>query len=102
MARPKRVGFINIKVTARSLQAGDDIEQLLNVLPDGETQYENVAILADLRGKSEFVGNLTINIPKNVVPDSTKIEIRAVGMLTKFYIRYKSYKVQTRQTMSQF
>lgn len=83
MVRPKRVGFINIKVTARSPQAGDGIEQLLKVEPDGETHYENSALLADLRYISKFDGNFTINIPNNVVPDSTKIEISVIGMLDK-------------------
>lgn len=79
MVRPKRVGLVNVKVTARSSQAGDGIERLLKVKPEGETQYENMAILVDLRDKSKYEGNFTINIPKNAVLDSTKIEISAIG-----------------------
>lgn len=79
MVRPKRVGLINIKVTARSSQAGDGIEQVLKVKPEGETQYENMAVLIDLRDNSKFDGNFTINIPKNAVLDSTKIQVSAVG-----------------------
>lgn len=79
MVRPKRVGLVNIKVTARTSQAGDGIEQLLKVEPEGEPQYENMALLIDLRDKSSFDGNFSINIPKNAVADSTKIEISAIG-----------------------
>lgn len=79
MVRPKRVGLVNIKVTARSSQAGDGIERLLKVEPEGEPQFENMAILIDLRDKSKFDGNFSISIPKNAVADSTKIEISAIG-----------------------
>lgn len=79
MVRPKRVGLVNIKVTARSSQAGDGIERLLKVEPEGEPQFENMAILIDLRDKSKFDGNFSISIPKNAVADSTKIEISATG-----------------------
>lgn len=80
MVRPKRVGLVNIKVTAQSSQAGDGIVQMLKVKPEGETQYENMAILVDLRDKSKFDGNFTINIPKNAVSNSTSIQISAIGM----------------------
>lgn len=89
--RPKRVGFINVKVTARTSQAGDGIEQLLKVEPEGETQYENSAILIDLRDTNKYDGNITIDIPKNAVPDSTKIDISVIGTCILYYsnILYK-------------
>lgn len=79
MVKPKRVGPISIKVQARSPRAGDGIERILLVEPEGLAQFENIAMLIDLREKSEFHGNFTFEIPKNAVPDSTKIEISAVG-----------------------
>lgn len=81
MVKPKRVGPITIKVQARSPRAGDGIERILLVEPEGVAQFENIAMLIDLRDKTEFNGNFTFEIPKNAVPDSTKIELSAVGEL---------------------
>lgn len=79
MVRPKKIGPVNIKVTARSSRAGDGVEKILQVEPEGVAQYENLAMLIDLRDKTQFDSNFTFEIPKNAVPDSTKIEISAVG-----------------------
>lgn len=81
MVKPKRVGPMTIKVTARSPRAGDGVERVLLVEPEGVTQFENMAMLIDLRDKTQFDGNFTFEIPKNAVPDSTRIEISAVGKL---------------------
>lgn len=92
MVRPKRVGFINIKVTARSSQAGDAIERILKVEPEGEPQYENMAIFVDLRDKTNFDGNFTVDIPKNAILDSTSIKVSAVGVynnLLEFLLKKK-------------
>lgn len=79
MVKPKKVGPINIKVTARAPRAGDGVERILQVEPEGKPIHENLAMLIDLRDKTQFDGNFTFEIPKNAVPDSTKIEISAVG-----------------------
>lgn len=81
MIRPKRVGTITIKVTATSALAGDGIERLLQVEPEGVSQHLNQAIFVDLRQNRKFESNFTLDIPKNVVPDSMRIEIGAVGDL---------------------
>lgn len=70
---------MTIKVTAQSPRAGDGVERILLVEPEGVAQFENMAMLIDLRDKTQFDGNFTFEIPKNAVPDSTKIEISAVG-----------------------
>lgn len=77
--RPKKVGLLTIKVTATSPLAGDGIEKILSVEPEGVPQFLSSAILVDLRGQSSFETNFTFDIPRNAVPDSTKIEIAAVG-----------------------
>lgn len=82
MVKPKRVGPMNIKITAQSPRAGDGVERILLVEPEGVAQFENMAMLIDLRDKTQFEGNFTFEIPKNAVPDSTKIEISAVGKLS--------------------
>ena len=79
MVRPLKVGFITIKVTATTPIAGDGVERQLLVEPEGVTQYFNKAIFVDLRDKNSFEQNINITIPKNAVPDSTKIEASAVG-----------------------
>lgn len=79
MVKPKRVGPLTIKVSARTPRAGDGVERVLQVEPEGATQYENLAMLIDLRDKTQFDGNFTFEIPKNAVPDSTKIQVSAVG-----------------------
>lgn len=80
MIKPKKVGLITVKVTARSSYAGDGVEKTLLVKPEGVPQYLNHAMLVDLRDKAKFDSNFTIDIPKNAVPDSTRIEVGAVGM----------------------
>jgi CD109 antigen len=77
--KPLKVGDIKIKVIAESGVAGDGIERQLKVEPEGVTQYFNEAMFIDLRDKSEFEKALEIEIPTNAVPDSTHIEVSAVG-----------------------
>lgn len=79
MVKPKKVGPITIKVTASGPRAGDGVERILQVEPEGVPIVENMAMLIDLRDKTQFEGNFTFLIPKNAIPDSTKIEISAVG-----------------------
>lgn len=79
MVKPKKVGPITIKVTARTPRAGDGVERVLQVEPEGVQLVENLAMLIDLRDQSQFNDNFTFVIPKNAIADSTKIEISAVG-----------------------
>lgn len=81
MIRPKRVGPITIKVTSTSTLAGDGIERTLHVEPEGVPQYLNQAVFVDLRQSRQFESNFTLDIPKNAVPDSVRIEASAVGDL---------------------
>lgn len=79
MIRPKKVGRTTIKVTAASSSAGDSIERVLPVEPEGTPLFFNKAVFIDLREKSNHDSNFTIDIPKNAVPDSTYIEVAALG-----------------------
>lgn len=79
MIRPKKIGHITIKVTAQSSLAGDGVERPLLVEPEGVAQYVNEAVLVDLRDSTNFFKNLTVTIPKNAVPDSTRVEVTVVG-----------------------
>jgi CD109 antigen len=59
--------------------AGDGIEQPLLVIAEGTTKYENKAVLIDLRSKSEEKISLVCEIPAEIIPDSVKVELAAVG-----------------------
>ncbi|KAI5743739.1 hypothetical protein M8J77_021636 [Diaphorina citri] len=78
---PKELGYIGIKVTATSNLAGDSMEGKLLVKPEGETQYKNKAIFVDLRKNKTFSVNVTLDMPKNIVPGSEHVEVSAVGDL---------------------
>lgn len=76
---PTKSGPIKIKVTATSSVAGDAIEKTLLVVPEGVPQRKTKAFFIDLREKSEFSDEFTIEVPKNAVPDSTRITVSGVG-----------------------
>ncbi|XP_039279526.1 CD109 antigen isoform X2 [Nilaparvata lugens] len=79
MITPKELGYIDIKITAKSALAGDGVQRKLLVKAEGETQYLNKAIFIDLRRNSTFNTKVDLNIPANVVPGSEHIEVSAVG-----------------------
>lgn len=79
MIKPKKVGPITIKVTATTPLAGDGVERILPVEPEGVPQHINKAVFVDLREQNSMITNLTVDIPKNVVPDSTRVEVSVVG-----------------------
>ncbi|XP_021702199.1 CD109 antigen isoform X8 [Aedes aegypti] len=79
MIKPSKLGHITIKVTATTQLAGDGVERQLLVEPEGLPQYVNKASFVDLRATPEVNNNFTVEIPKNAVPDSTRIEIAVIG-----------------------
>ncbi|GAB0100917.1 CD109 [Sergentomyia squamirostris] len=81
MITPKKVGQITIKVTATSAIAGDGVEQLLLVEPEGVTQYMSKAVFLDLSKESPATASLPFEVPKNAVPDSIHAEVSVLGDL---------------------
>ncbi|XP_044019727.1 CD109 antigen-like isoform X2 [Aphidius gifuensis] len=79
MIIPRELGYISIKVTAASKVAGDSVEHKLLVKAEGETQYRNRAVFLDLRNTRTIKTNISVDIPKNIVPGSEHVEISAVG-----------------------
>ncbi|XP_070508209.1 thioester-containing protein 1 allele R1-like [Chironomus tepperi] len=77
--RALKVGYITLKMEALTSNAGDRIEQKLLVLPEGITRYINTAILVDLRSQNKFTKTVDIVVPKDIVPDSLKIEASLSG-----------------------
>lgn len=79
---PKRVGSLLVKAMAASSQAGDTVEQNLLVEHPGATERINRGFFIDLNSeKSQNRRNVTIAVPRNAIPESTRIEVSAVGDL---------------------
>ncbi|XP_058816280.1 thioester-containing protein 1 allele R1-like, partial [Topomyia yanbarensis] len=79
MVKPTKLGHITIKVTATTKLAGDGVERQLLVEPEGLPQYVNKASFVDLRATPEAMSNFSVDVPKNAVPDSTRIEVSVIG-----------------------
>ncbi|EAA12171.3 AGAP008364-PA [Anopheles gambiae str. PEST] len=79
MVKPKKLGHITIKVTAKTKIAGDAVERQLLVEPEGLPQFINKAAFIDLRAAPELTKTFEVEIPKNAVPDSTRIEVAVIG-----------------------
>lgn len=80
--RPTKVGLISLKVVATSPIAGDAIVKTLNVESEGVTQFVNKAVFVDLREKHQIDPvKVIVDVPKEALPDSTRIEISCVGDL---------------------
>ncbi|XP_049537270.1 CD109 antigen-like isoform X9 [Anopheles darlingi] len=79
MVKPKKLGHITIKVQATSDVAGDAVERQLLVEPEGLPQYVNKAVFVDLRATPEVTKNFEVEVPRNAVPDSTRIEVAVIG-----------------------
>ncbi|XP_041780460.1 CD109 antigen-like isoform X7 [Anopheles merus] len=79
MVKPKKLGHITIKVTAKTKIAGDAVERQLLVEPEGLSQFINKAAFIDLRAAPEVTKTFEVEIPKNAVPDSTRIEVAVIG-----------------------
>ncbi|XP_055710660.1 thioester-containing protein 1 allele R1-like isoform X3 [Phlebotomus papatasi] len=81
MITPKKVGHITIKVKATSAVAGDGVERMLLVEPEGVTQYMSKAVFMDLNKEPNAMASLPFEVPKNAVPDSTHAEVSVLGDL---------------------
>ncbi|KAJ8965945.1 hypothetical protein NQ317_008000, partial [Molorchus minor] len=79
MIQPTKVGLVEIKATANSPKSQDVAVKQLLVQPGGETEYYTKSILVDLRATRNLESSINFTIPKNAIPDSTKIEVSAVG-----------------------
>lgn len=77
--RALKVGYITLKLESLTSLAGDRIEQKLLVEPEGITRYVNNAVLIDLRTQNKFNKIVDIVVPKDIVPDSLKIEASLIG-----------------------
>ncbi|CAD6999787.1 unnamed protein product [Ceratitis capitata] len=79
IVKPKRVGPINVKAVANSQLAADTVETTLLVEYPGATETVNHGFLFELSTGPQTKTNLTVNVPRNAIAGSTKIEVTAVG-----------------------
>ncbi|XP_073826156.1 thioester-containing protein 3 [Musca autumnalis] len=76
---PKRVGPLLVKAVASNQLAGDTVESTLLVEHPGATEIVNKGFLFEMGSSTQRKANVSINIPRNAIPNSAKIEISAVG-----------------------
>lgn len=78
---PKKLGPIDIKVTATTNTAGDAVVKKLLVKPEGQPQYFNHAILVDGRESpsNAVTKDINIVIPPNAVQGSERVTISVIG-----------------------
>lgn len=81
LVRPKKLGYLDVRVTARSSTASDGVLEKLLVKPEGQIQYMNKAMLLNSNGSQslDLVKNFTIEVPPNAVPNSRRVYASAVG-----------------------
>lgn len=81
LIRAKQVGHIKLQMVGQTEDglAGDKVEQLLLVKPEGEVQRFNKALLISLKESEEFVERVPISIPSDVVPSSSVITVDAIA-----------------------
>lgn len=81
LVRFNSIGQIPLKVTATSSIAGDAIIRILQVDPEGVSQFINKAVFVDLRKIDKFDTVLSVDVPENAVSGSLKINMNAIGDL---------------------
>lgn len=81
LIKPKQIGSISMKVTVTSPLAGDGVQKILRVKPEGVAQFLNVALFVDLKDVSSLEKSLEVEIPEDAVSDSVRAEITCVGDL---------------------
>ena len=74
---PIKVGLHDLKITAKSSVGQDILIKSLRVEAEGETLKVNRPVFLDLRFKSSFEKNVTIDLPKHAVPDSERVYLTA-------------------------
>lgn len=75
------MGSLPVRAMAASSQAGDTVEQTLLVEHPGATERVNRGFLFELNSNAQNRRNVTIQVPRNAIPESTSIEVSAVGDL---------------------
>lgn len=79
---PMKLGQTEIRVSALASGLGQEtVTKDLLVVPAGETQYYSKSLLIDLRKTSSYTGNISFELPTNLVTGSENIEVSVIGDL---------------------
>lgn len=77
---PKRLGYIDIKVSASGETAGDAVVRKLLVKPEGQPQHFNKAFFIKSDQPNDVqTRNFSIEIPPNAVPGSTRVTVSGIS-----------------------
>lgn len=76
-----KTGFIILKIEATISVASDCIEKLLLVKSEGITRYVTDAFIISLKNQSKFTKTVDLVVPKEIVPDSLRVEVSFIGDL---------------------
>ncbi|XP_058819998.1 thioester-containing protein 1 allele R1-like isoform X2 [Topomyia yanbarensis] len=81
MIKAKKIGDVAIKVEAVCQRASDAVEHMLRVVPESHLYEENEARFIELVNHGTQNFDISLNIPKKVVPGSVKITFTVAGNL---------------------
>nr|AVP12646.1 CD109 antigene-like protein 1 [Littorina littorea] len=78
---PARLGNVEAVVSAQSTQAADAVRRQLLVEAEGVPKEFGVSVLVDLKNTTTFTKTVPISLPPNVVVDSSRARVTAIGDL---------------------
>jgi CD109 antigen len=76
---PIKLGLVELNVKAESRLAGDALVKMLRVVPPGQPQKLNKAVMIDTRRPPSAPLNITAKFPSKRVPDSDFVKFSVVG-----------------------
>ncbi|RWS08174.1 CD109 antigen-like protein [Dinothrombium tinctorium] len=79
LIKPKKVGYMKVKLSAVCDKAADAISDQLLVKAEGETKYRNEAMLLKLNSGEKFSKQIQIEMPQAIVPDSERVTVTTIG-----------------------
>ncbi|RWS11259.1 CD109 antigen-like protein [Dinothrombium tinctorium] len=79
LIKPKKVGYMKVKLSAVCDKAADAISDQLLVKAEGETKYRNEAMLLKLNSGEKFSKQIRIEMPRAIVADSERVTVTAIG-----------------------
>lgn len=81
LVKPEKLGLMKINVVAQTPIAGDAIEKLLPVEPEGLKRYGNDAVFINIEIGTNQTGSLNVYMPEFVVANSTSVSLSVIGGL---------------------
>jgi len=73
---PEIIGMAELSVRAQSFLSADAVNRQLKVEAEGSPMHFNVPLLLNENNPTD----IPLALPDNVVPDSQKVQVSAIGM----------------------